>query len=91
MQGENDEVASKIAAGEIEQAKVSDRDRKLLEFAKIITERAAACTAADVQCLRDSGWSDDQIAAAVYVVAMFAFFNRVADAFGLETQGFSRE
>ena len=91
MQGENDEVASKIAAGDIDQAKVSERDRKLLEFAKIITERAAACTAADVQCLRDSGWSDDQVAAAVYGGAMFAFFNRVADAFGLETQGFSRE
>ena len=38
----------------------------------------------DVQGLRDVGWTDPQIAEAVYITAMFAFFNRVADAFGLD-------
>ena len=28
--------------------------------------------------------SDEQIAEAVYITALFAFFNRVADAFGLD-------
>jgi alkylhydroperoxidase family enzyme len=41
-----------------------------------------------VQKLRDSGWSEDQIAEAVYVIAMFAFFNRVADAFGVPAQNY---
>ena len=59
----------------------------MLDFAKLVTERAASCTAADVQVLRDVGWLDKQIAEAVYVVAMFAFFNRVADAFGIESEG----
>ena len=36
--------------------------------------------------LRDHGWSEDQIAEAVYIIAMFAFFNRVADAFGIPPQ-----
>lgn len=34
----------------------------------------------DVQKLRDYGWSDYQIAEAVYIIARFAFFNRVASA-----------
>ena len=58
----------------------------MLDFARVVTERAASCTAGDVQALRDVGWLDKQIAEAVYVVAMFAFFNRVADAFGIESE-----
>jgi len=38
--------------------------------------------------LRDAGWSEDQIAEAVYVIALFAFFNRVADAFGVPSQNY---
>lgn len=49
---------------------------------------AARTTHADVQKLRDAGWSEDQIAEAVYVTAMFAFFNRVADAFGVPSQDY---
>jgi alkylhydroperoxidase family enzyme len=41
-----------------------------------------------VQRLRDAGWTEDQIAEAVYVTAMFAFFNRVADAFGVPSQDY---
>jgi alkylhydroperoxidase family enzyme len=43
--------------------------------------KAAARSTDDAQKLRDAGWSEDQIAEAVYVTALFAFFNRVADAF----------
>jgi alkylhydroperoxidase family enzyme len=37
---------------------------------------------------RDHGWTEPQIAEAVYITAMFAFFNRVADAFGISPQGY---
>jgi alkylhydroperoxidase family enzyme len=53
-----------------------------------VTVDAARTTHADVQKLRDAGWSEDQIAEAVYVTAMFAFFNRVADAFGVPSQDY---
>lgn len=43
-------------------------------------------TADDVQKLRDAGWKEEQIAEAVYITALFAFFNRVADAFGVPSQ-----
>jgi alkylhydroperoxidase family enzyme len=54
----------------------------------LITEAAYRSTPADVQKLRDAGWNEDQIAEAVYVIAMFAFFNRVADAFGVPSQNY---
>jgi alkylhydroperoxidase family enzyme len=41
-----------------------------------------------VQALRDHGWTEPQIAEAVYITAMFAFFNRVADAFGIPPLGY---
>ena len=55
---------------------------------KKVTEAAWRTTPEDVQQLRDAGWTEPQIAEAVYVTAMFAFFNRVADAFGISPQGF---
>lgn len=63
-------------------------ERALLDYAKLITEAAYKSTSLDVQKLRDAGWTEDQIAEAVYVIAMFAFFNRVADAFGVPSQNY---
>ena len=44
--------------------------------------------AEDVEKLRDAGWNENQISEAVYITAMFAFFNRVADAFGIPPQNY---
>jgi alkylhydroperoxidase family enzyme len=63
-------------------------ERAMLEYAELITKAAYKSTPQDVQKLRDAGWSEDQIAEAVYVTAMFAFFNRVADAFGVPSQNY---
>jgi alkylhydroperoxidase family enzyme len=63
-------------------------ERALLDYVELITHAAARSRAEDVQKLRDAGWSEDQIAEAVYVTAMFAFFNRVADAFGVPPQDY---
>jgi alkylhydroperoxidase family enzyme len=60
----------------------------LLDYVKQVTEAAYRTTPEDVQKLRDAGWKEDQIAEAVYVTAMFAFFNRVADAFGVPSQDY---
>jgi alkylhydroperoxidase family enzyme len=60
----------------------------LLDYVKLITDAAHRSTAEDVQKLRDAGWKEEQIAEAVYITAMFAFFNRVADAFGVPSQDY---
>ena len=63
-------------------------ERALLVYVEQITKDAAGSTHADVQKLRDAGWGEDPIAEAVYITALFAFFNRVADAFGVPSQDY---
>ncbi len=59
-----------------------------MQYVELITNAAYRSTAEDVQVLRDHGWTEDQISEAVYIIAMFAFFNRVADAFGVPPQNY---
>jgi alkylhydroperoxidase family enzyme len=59
-----------------------------LHYVELVTKAAYKTTPQDVQALRDAGWKEEQIAEAVYVTAMFAFFNRVADAFGIPSQNY---
>jgi len=77
-----------ILGGNLDQAGLTAAERALLEYVERVTNAAARTTAEDVQKVRDAGWSEDQIAEAVYVTAMFAFFNRVADAFGVPSQDY---
>ena len=77
-----------LSRREVETAPVTGAERALLRFVELVTRHAWRTTPEDVQRLRDAGWSDEQIAEAVYVTALFAFFNRVADAFGLTDPGY---
>jgi alkylhydroperoxidase family enzyme len=72
-----------LARADLDAAPVSDPERALLDFVSLVTRHAYKTTDADVEALRNQGWTDPQIAECVYVTALFAFFNRVADAFGL--------
>jgi len=72
----------------LEDAGLTPAERALLEYVKAVTMDAPRTTPEDVQRLRDFGWTEPQIAEAVYVTALFAFFNRVADAFGISPQGY---
>jgi alkylhydroperoxidase family enzyme len=74
--------------GDLDAAGLSEPERLLLEFARKITFEAYKITRADTDPLRAAGWSEEQLAEAVYIGAMFAFFNRVADAFGIEPMGY---
>ena len=77
-----------LAEGKLDQAGLSPAERALLDYVTKVSEAAYRTTSEDVQELRDHGWTEPQIAEAVYVTAMFAFFNRVADAFGIAPQGY---
>jgi alkylhydroperoxidase family enzyme len=77
-----------LVAGNLEDAGLDDAHRALLDYVTKVTEAAYRTTPEDVQLLREQGWTDPQIAEAVYITAMFAFFNRVADAFGVPPQGY---
>lgn len=89
MQGADEELAGAIRRCDIDGAPVTGAERVLLRFVKLVTETAYRSTPEDVQKLRDAGWTESQIAEAVYITALFAFFNRVADAFGLDDPGYT--
>jgi alkylhydroperoxidase family enzyme len=74
--------------GKLDEAGLSSAEVALLEYVELITRTADRSTAADVEKLRTVGWTEDQIAEAVYITALFAFFNRVADAFGIPPQNY---
>jgi uncharacterized peroxidase-related enzyme len=88
VQGAEDETVKAIASGNLEEAGLSPAERALLDYVTKVTEAAYRTTAEDVEKLRGHGWTEPQIAEAVYITAMFAFFNRVADAFGIASQGY---
>ena len=77
-----------IFEGKLDEAGLTPAELSLMEYVELITRAAYRSTAEDVQKLRNAGWKEDQIAEAVYITAMFAFFNRVADAFGIPAQDY---
>lgn len=88
MQGTDAAIVEALGRGDLEAAPVTPEERALLELVTTVTQHAYRTTDEEVQRLRDLGWTDPQIAEAVYVTALFAFFNRVADAFGLADPGY---
>ena len=88
MQDPNPALHESLARAEVETAPIEEPEKALLRFAKIVTETAYRTGDEDVERLRELGWTDPQIAECVYITALFAFFNRVADAFGIEDPNF---
>ena len=84
MQGADTKIRDALAQGQLDDAPVSDKERALLQFVRKLTLTPSEMGREDAQTLRDAGWEESQIAEAVYETGIFAFFNRVADAFGLE-------
>ncbi|HEX3351982.1 MAG: carboxymuconolactone decarboxylase family protein [Candidatus Angelobacter sp.] len=72
----------------MEEAGLTAAERALMDYVKLITDAAYRSTAEDVEKLRAAGWKEEQISEAVYITALFAFFNRVADAFGVPSQNY---
>jgi uncharacterized peroxidase-related enzyme len=84
LQGGEEELTAALSRGDLKAALLNDAEHGLLEWVRLMTLEPYRNTAEDVDRLRTLGWNDAQIAEAAYITALFAFFNRVADAFGLE-------
>ena len=63
---------------------LSDAEYAMLEFAEKLTLTPSNMREADVQKLREVGWSDRDILDIVHVCAYFNFRVRVVDGLGLE-------
>jgi len=88
LQGQNEATVAALQRGDLAAAELPEKDRALLAVVETITRHAYKVTDEDIAGLREHGWTEPQIAEMVYVAALFAFFNRVADAFGIVSQGY---
>jgi uncharacterized peroxidase-related enzyme len=87
-EGASDQTVAAFMEGNLERAELTDAELALMRYVKIVTEGAYRSTPEDVQMLRDAGWKEEQIAEAVYIIALFAMFNRIANAFGVPAQNY---
>lgn len=84
MQGEEySELGQALRDGRLDDLPLSEAERLLLEFVGTLTRHAYRITDEQVEGLRQAGWSDEQIAEAVYDGALFNLFVRLADAFDI--------
>ena len=84
LQGQNSEDVDWIGKGQAEKADLPEKERVLLRYVKVLTLEPAKVTDELVEQLRRVGWTDDQIGEASFNTALFAFFNRMAEAYGLD-------
>jgi uncharacterized peroxidase-related enzyme len=58
----------------------------MLEYAEQLTLAPSSVERADVEHLRDVGFTDDDILAIAEVTAYYAYVNRIADGLGVEVE-----
>lgn len=81
----NDPLVDRIE-GSYESAGLDDRQLMMLRYAEKLTRTPNRMTNADVETLRNAGWSDDDILAIAEVTAYYAYVNRIADGLGVEVE-----
>lgn len=92
----DDEESMRTIAADPSASGLDPTDRAVMDFATRVALDATAVTAADVQDLRRHGLSDAEITDVVFAAAARAFFTKVLDALGVQTdvqlaQTFDRE
>jgi alkylhydroperoxidase family enzyme len=87
VHGGSSEVLDAIRKNDLNSSALTDCERVLLGFARKVNIRSHEIIRQDVDLLYRSGWSEMQVSETVHVAALFSTFNRVANAFGLESQG----
>jgi uncharacterized peroxidase-related enzyme len=84
LQGQKAQDVDAIASGEAEKSQVTEKERGLLDYVKTLTLQPGKVSDKQVEGLRKAGYTDEEIFEASFITAMFAFFNRMADAYGLD-------
>ena len=84
LQGQNSEEVDHIGLLELDKSNLSEKYLALLAYVKVLTLTPAETQDIYVERCRKAGWTDDEIFDATFTTAFFAFFNRMADAYGLD-------
>ncbi len=61
---------------------IDDKTKAILRFSEKVTQHAYKVTEADIQSLKDLGYTDEDVLEATEVIALFNFLDRIADALG---------
>lgn len=81
------EALDAIQRNNIQSEAFSPAEQALLAFVQKVNLNSSQIIPDDTNTLRGFGWNELQIAEAIHITALFSTFNRVANAFGLESQG----
>ena len=84
LQGQDSKDVDNIATLNPARAKLLPKESALLAYVKALTLEPARVRDTDVEKLRKAGWTDKEIFEASFITSLFAFFNRMADAYGLD-------
>jgi alkylhydroperoxidase family enzyme len=68
---------------DLESSGLSEKEKALFRFVSKVNKQSPAITAADMEPLRATGWTDEAIYYAITVCALFNFYNRWVDATGV--------
>lgn len=87
VHGGSQEMLCAIQENQLDTPALSAAERSLLCFVDRVNSESQRISRAYIDDVRRSGWTTLQLAEAVHITALFAMFNRVANAFGLQSQG----
>jgi uncharacterized peroxidase-related enzyme len=87
VHGGSQDLLCAVQQNDLHSPALTAAERALLHFADLIRHESQSISRTDIDELSHTGWSTSQIAEAVHIAALFAMFNRVANAFGLHSQG----
>jgi uncharacterized peroxidase-related enzyme len=76
----------RAVAADYRAAELSPADRAMLDFAVKLTRTPTAVAAGDLETLRRHGFDDAAIHDIVQVVALFNYYNRLADGLGIDPE-----
>lgn len=85
-QGGSDDLLQALSNANLDAATLSSKERRMLDFVAKVTIESHRISPDDINLMKSAGWSQQEIAEAVHIAALFACFNRVANAFGLPSQ-----
>jgi len=77
----------RVALADGDLSRLAPREQALLRYVRVLTRDPSKVNDGMTQSLRDLGWRDDELFEASFVTALFAFFNRMAEAYGLGFEG----
>jgi len=87
VHGGSSEAMRAIEKSDLQSPALAIAEQALLSFAQKVNRASHEIDTSDVLAVSEAGWSELQIAEAIHVAPLFAAFNRVANAFGLQSQG----